>query len=154
MYGGSGRSADGKVVVFEDLWYFSVPASLQVQRKYSCLSDVPCLAGVSVVLGWVSAGVTLSLLLFVSSPASYKRSLRGTRMLWVLFGLLGTHRHASDPTPAAVAHVTVCRFYLKRPWSGLLFLLTFGCLGVGARFARGSGAFCWLTRSCCCRFCD
>ena len=92
MYGGSGRNSDGSIVVFEDLWYFPVPESLQVKRKFSCLSDVPCLVGVSIVLGWGSAGVTLAFLLLVSSPASYKRSLKGTRVLWLLFGLLGTHR--------------------------------------------------------------
>ncbi len=145
MYGGSGRNSDGSVVVFEDLWYFSVPESLQIKRKFSCLNDVPCLVGVSIVLGWGSAGVTLAFLLLVSSPASYKRSLTGTRVLWLLFGLLGTHRqmphthkHHSSPTtitaPARYnpAHFhTSFRFYLKRPWSGLLFLSTFGCLGVG-----------------------
>jgi hypothetical protein len=98
-YGGSGRQADGSVEVFEDLWFFPVPPALQVQPAFSCLKDIPCLVGLSIVLGWASSGVTLSLLLLVSSPASYRRSLRGTRLLWLLFGLLGTHRQAPQPTP-------------------------------------------------------
>lgn len=84
MYGGSSRQADGSIEVLEDLWYFPVPPALQVKRMYSCLKDVPCLVGVSIVLGWASGGVTLSLLLLVSSPASYRRSLQGTRVLWLL----------------------------------------------------------------------
>jgi hypothetical protein len=92
MYGGSGRDAAGKVTVFEDLSYFAVPDALKVQRRQSCLQRLPCLIGVSIVLGWASGGVALSTLLLLSSPASYKRSLSGTRFLWLLFGLLGTHR--------------------------------------------------------------
>jgi hypothetical protein len=92
MYGGSGRDALGKVTVFEDLSYFAVPGALKVQRSKSCLQHLPCLVGVSIVLGWASGSVALSTLLLLSSPASYKRSLSGTRFLWLLFGLLGTHR--------------------------------------------------------------
>jgi hypothetical protein len=92
MYGGSGRDAGNNVTVFEDLSYFAVPDALKVQRSTSCLQRLPCLVGVSIVLGWASGGVALSTLLLLSSPASYKRSLSGTRFLWLLFGLLGTHR--------------------------------------------------------------
>lgn len=92
MYGGSGKSASGAIEVYEDLWFFPVPPSLQVKQNFACLKDVPCLVGVSIILGWASGGITLALLLFVSSPASYRRSLQGTRVLWALFGLLGTHR--------------------------------------------------------------
>ncbi len=67
MYGGSGSGYPPPI--FEDLWYFPVPPPLQVRPAFSCLQNVPCLAGVSVVLGWASAGVTLALLLCVSSPA-------------------------------------------------------------------------------------
>ncbi len=91
-YGGSGRSASGAIEVYEDLWFFPIPPAYQVKQKYQCLKDVPCLVGVSIVLGWASGGVTLSILLLLSSPASYRRSLQGTRVLWVIFGLLGTHR--------------------------------------------------------------
>ncbi len=88
MYAGSGSSG----IVYEDLWYFPVPPSLQVKRSFACLQNVPCLVGVSIVLGWASAGVTLSLLLALSSAGGYRRSLKGTRMLWLLLGLFGTHR--------------------------------------------------------------
>jgi hypothetical protein len=135
MYGGSGRDAAGSVVVFEDLWYFRVPSSLQVQREMTCFQHLPCLVGVSIVLGWASGGITLSALLVLTSPASYRRSLLGTRWLWLIFGFFGTHRCArlARPLRSRAICLVMCgdRFYLKRNWSGLLFLCSFGLLGVG-----------------------